>query len=32
MTDGNEFPTYGGNEWSGNVWADGEPAAHGQSR
>jgi hypothetical protein len=31
--DGGEFPAaYGGNEWSGNTWADGQPAASGQSR
>jgi hypothetical protein len=32
MTDGDEFPFYGGNVWSGNTWADGQPALSGQSR
>lgn len=31
-TDGGEFPFYGGNDWSGNTWADGQPATSGQSR
>lgn len=31
-TDGGEFPFYGGNAWSGNTWADGQPATSGQSR
>ena len=27
-----EFPAYGGNEWAGNTWADGQPARLDTSR